>query len=395
MNGDLNEPAYRGGTTPMNQSHPPRIRVLVVDDSALVRKAITDALALDPEIEVVGSACDPYVAREKILKLDPDVLTLDIEMPRMDGLTFLRILMEHHPLPVVVVSSLAQAGSQTALDAIDAGAVDVLAKPDGTMSIGGLGARLAYHVKAAAASTRFARRPRPVTRSSELPLESAADRRLPHGLDGIPDPARPVAAALPPVGVVDPRQLVVLGCSTGGVEALRTILPRLPADLPPVAVVQHISAYFSRVVAQRLDAMCGYEVREAEEGMELRRGLCVIAPGDRHLAVVWQGGGFRARLLATPPVHHCRPAVDVLFRSAAEAAGSRVVAALLTGMGSDGAMGMQAILRAGGRTIAQDEATSVVFGMPRAAIELNAAEQVVPLPRIAEAIVSAVAAQAG
>lgn len=375
----------------MNQSHTARIRVLVVDDSALVRKAITDALALDPEIEVVGSACDPYVAREKILKLDPDVLTLDIEMPRMDGLTFLRILMEHHPLPVVVVSSLAQAGSQSALDAIDAGAVDVLAKPDGTMSIGGLGARLAYHVKAAAASTRFSRRPRPVTRSSELPLEAAPDRSLARGAEPLADAA---VVPLPPVGTVDPRQLVVLGSSTGGVEALRTILPRLPADLPPVAVVQHISAYFSRVVAQRLDAMCRYEVREAEEGMELRRGLCVIAPGDRHLAVVWQGGSYRARLLETPPVHHCRPAVDVLFRSAAEAAGSRVVAALLTGMGSDGAIGMQSILRAGGRTIAQDEATSVVFGMPRAAIELNAAEQVVPLPRIAEAIVKAVAAQA-
>jgi two-component system chemotaxis response regulator CheB len=378
----------------MNTSHPSRIRVLVVDDSALVRKAITDALALDPEIEVVGSACDPYVAREKILKLDPDVLTLDIEMPRMDGLTFLRILMEHHPLPVVVVSSLAQAGSQTALDAIDAGAVDVLAKPDGTMSIGGLGARLAYHVKAAAASTRFSRRTRPVTPSADLPLESAADGSRARAPAPAAASAPPAVVPLPPVGAVDPRQLVVLGSSTGGVEALRTILPRLPADLPPVAIVQHISAYFSRVVAQRLDALCGYEVREAEEGMELRRGLCVIAPGDRHLAVVRQGGTYRTRLLETPPVHHCRPAVDVLFRSAAEAAGSRVVAALLTGMGSDGAMGMQAVLRAGGKTIAQDEATSVVFGMPRAAIELHVAEQVVPLTGIAEAIVKAVAAQA-
>jgi two-component system chemotaxis response regulator CheB len=378
----------------MNQSHPSRIRVLVVDDSALVRKAITDALALDPEIEVVGSACDPYVAREKILKLDPDVLTLDIEMPRMNGLTFLRILMEHHPLPVVVVSSLAQAGSQAALDALDAGAVDVLAKPDGTMSIGGLGARLAYHVKAAAACTRFDRRPRAVTRSPELPLETAADRPPARAVAPAAEAGRSTAAPLPAVGTVDPRQLVVLGASTGGVEALRTILPRLPADLPPVAVVQHISAYFSRVVAQRLDTLCGYEVREAEEGMELRRGLCVIAPGDRHLVVVRQGGGYRARLLETPPVHHCRPAVDVLFRSAAEAAGPRVVAALLTGMGSDGAMGMQAILRAGGVTIAQDEATSVVFGMPRAAIEMHAVEQVLPLPRIAEAIVQAVANRA-
>jgi two-component system, chemotaxis family, protein-glutamate methylesterase/glutaminase len=380
---------------PMNQIQKSRIRVLVVDDSALVRKAITDALALDPEIEVVGSACDPYVAREKILKLDPDVLTLDIEMPRMDGLTFLRILMEHHPLPVVIVSSLAQAGSQTALDAIDAGAVDVLAKPDGTMSIGGLGARLAFHVKAAAASTRFSHRRQPVTRPAELPLEDAPDRSVARGATPAAAPAWQMSGPpLPSVGAVDPRQLVVLGSSTGGVEALRTILPRLPADLPPVAVVQHISAYFSRVVAQRLDALCGYEVREAEEGMELRRGRCVIAPGDRHLAVVSQGGVYRARLLETPPVHHCRPAVDVLFRSAAEAAGPRVVAALLTGMGSDGAMGMQAIRRAGGQTIAQDEATSVVFGMPRAAIELNAAQLVVPLPQIAEAIVKAVAAQA-
>jgi two-component system chemotaxis response regulator CheB len=379
----------------MNHSSPTRIRVLVVDDSALVRKAITDALALDPEIEVVGSACDPYVAREKILKLDPDVLTLDIEMPRMDGLTFLRILMEHHPLPVVIVSSLAQAGSQAALDAIDAGAVDVLAKPDGTMSIGGLGARLAYHVKAAAASARSSRQRQPVTRTAELPLEAAPERGLARGSEPPATPAQHASVVpLPPVGVIDPRQLVVLGSSTGGVEALRTILPRLPADLPPVAVVQHISAYFSRVVAQRLDSMCGYEVHEAEEGMELRRGRCVIAPGDRHLAVVWQGGAYRARLLETPPVHHCRPAVDVLFRSAAEAAGPRVVAALLTGMGSDGAIGMQAIRRAGGRTIAQDEATSVVFGMPRAAIELNAAEQIVPLPRIAEAIVTCVASQA-
>lgn len=374
----------------MNQSPRSPIRVLVVDDSALVRKAIGDALAPDPEIEVVGTACDPYVAREKILRLDPDVLTLDLEMPRMDGLTFLRILMEHHPLPVVVVSSLTQAGSQAALDAMEAGAVDVLAKPDGTMSIGNLGPRLAYHVKAAAASTRFVRRREAPARGVELPLESGgtpAPRPAPR-------PAVPPGPALAPVGFVDPRQLVVIGASTGGVEALRAILPRLPGDLPPIAVVQHISAYFSRVVAERLDTLCGYTVREAQEGMALARGTCVIAPGDRHLAVAWEGGGYRVRLLDTPPVHHCRPAVDVLFRSAARAGGPRVVAALLSGMGSDGALGMQAIREAGGRTIAQDEATSVVFGMPRAAIEAGVAEQVLPLPGIAEGIVRLVAAQA-
>ncbi len=376
----------------MNATPSARIRVLVIDDSALVRKAITDALSLDPEIEVVGSACDPYVAREKILKLDPDVLTLDLEMPRMDGLTFLRILMRHHPLPVVVVSSLTQAGSQAALDAMEAGAVDVLAKPDGTLSIGGLGARLAYHVKAAAASSRFRRAPGAAPLGADLPLEAGPPQGV-GSASRAAEAGRIEPAPLPPVNGLDPRQIVVVGASTGGVEALRTILPRLPAGLPPIAVVQHISAYFSRVVAERLDAICGYDVREAEEGMELRRGLCVIAPGDRHLAVVWQGDAYRVRLLETPPVHHCRPAVDVLFRSAAEAAGPRAVAALLTGMGSDGAVGMQAIRKAGGRTIAQDEASSVVFGMPRAAIELGAAEQVVPLQRMAEAIVQAVTGQ--
>ena len=284
-----------------------RIRVLVVDDSALVRRAITEALGRDPEIEVVGSACDPYVAREKIEQLDPDVLTLDLEMPRMDGLTFLRILMKHHPLPVVVVSSLAQHGSQAAMDAVEAGAVDVLAKPDGTMSIGALADRLAYHVKAAAAAGVGRRHPAEQAPAASPPL---------------PAPGAPF----------DSRQIIVIGGSTGGVEALRTLLPRFPQGLPPIAVVQHISAYFSRVVAERLNALSGLDVREATDGGILRSGSCVIAPGDFHLAVEFVGGAYRTKLLKTPPIHHCRPAVDVLFRSAAEAAGRHAVAALLTGM---------------------------------------------------------------
>lgn len=344
-----------------------KLRVLVVDDSALVRKAITDALASDPDIEVVGTACDAYVAREKIARLDPDVLTLDLEMPRMDGLTFLRILMQHHPLPVVVVSSLAQAGSQVALDALEAGAVDVLAKPDGTMSIGALGERLAFHVKAAAQSARFrAGRPAPTVATSA-----------------------PVAPA--PAARAGDRQLIVIGASTGGIEALRNVLPRFPLGLPPIAVVQHISAYFSRAVAERLDAQCSLEVREAAEGDVLRPGMCVIAPGDAHLAVEFVSGAYRTRLLKTPPVHHCRPAVDVLFRSAADAGGDQVVAALLTGMGSDGAIGMRAIRAAGGTTIAEHESTCVVYGMPRAAIEADAVQRVLPLPAIADAIIDAVA----
>jgi two-component system chemotaxis response regulator CheB len=348
-----------------------RIRVLVVDDSALVRHAITEALGRDPAIEVVGTACDPYVAREKIAQLDPDVLTLDLEMPRMDGLTFLRILMRHHPLPVVVVSSLTQHGSQAALDALEAGAVDVLAKPDGTMSIGNLGERLAFHVKAAAAAG--AKRTPAATR----PTSSSASLTL-------PAPPR-----------FDRRQLIVIGGSTGGVEALRTILTRLPRELPPIAVVQHISAYFSRLVAERLDAISALDVHEAGDDEPLLPGTCVIAPGDFHLAVEAGPGGYRTRLLKTPPIHHCRPAVDVLFRAAAEVAGANAVAVLLTGMGSDGAVGMQRVRAAGGVTIAQDESTCVVYGMPRAAIELGAAERVAPLQGIPEALVAAVARAAG
>jgi two-component system chemotaxis response regulator CheB len=343
-----------------------RLRVLVIDDSALVRRAITEALAADPEIEVVGSACDAFVAREKIARLEPDVLTLDLEMPRMDGLTFLRILMRHHPLPVVVVSSLAQAGSQAALDALEAGAVDVLAKPDGTMSIGMLGERLAFHIKAAAQSVRF------------------RQRRPEGAVTG------PVTPAVTPAVRAGGRQLIVIGASTGGIEALRTVLPRFPREFPPIAVVQHISAAFSRAVAERLDALCSLDVREAAEGDVLRPGMCLIAPGDTHLAVEFVAGAYRARLLKTPPLHHCRPAVDVLFRSAAEAGGAQVVAALLTGMGSDGALGMRAIHAAGGATMAEHESTCVVYGMPRAAIEAGVVERVLPLPTIADAIIDTV-----
>jgi two-component system chemotaxis response regulator CheB len=360
---------------------PRRVRVLVVDDSALVRKALSEALALDPEIEVVGTACDPYVAREKIVRLEPDVLTLDLEMPRMDGMTFLRILMEHHPMPVVVVSSLTQSGSRAALEALEAGAVDVLGKPNGTMSVGDLAGRIAFHVKAAAASGRFAAgasggpgRPRSVVAAPAAP---AAPRRAPGS------------------GRRDPRQLIVIGASTGGVEALRTVLPQLPAGLPPIAVVQHISPHFSGAVAARLDTLSAIRVREAAEGMPLEPGGCLIAPGDQHLAIVRGADGYRARILQTPPIHHCRPSVDVLFRSAAEVAGPHTIAVLLTGMGSDGALGMAAIRRAGGRTVAEHESTCVVYGMPRAAIEAGVVDEVVPLSQVAGAILAAVDAAAG
>ena len=366
-----------------------KLRVLVVDDSALVRKAISDALGQDPEIEVVGSACDPYVAREKILRLQPDILTLDMEMPRMDGLTFLRILMAQHPLPVVVVSSLTQAGSKLAMDAMDAGAVDVLAKPGGSTTVGSLAEKLAFHVKAAAASTRFRNRraPSPLPASAPVRGPAVVPASPAAAVSATPLPAAPpVVSVRPLLGRVDPRQLIVIGSSTGGIEALRTVLPRFPGTMPPVVVVQHISAYFSKVVAERLNSVCAMDVCEAEEGMVLRRGMCVIAPGEHHLAVGWQGDAYRTRLLQSPPIHHCRPSVDVLFRSAAEAAGRHVVAALLTGMGSDGALGMQAIRKAGGTNIAEAEQTCVVYGMPKAAVGLGVVDMVLPLPRIADAI---------
>lgn len=374
---------------PTLQTTPARkIRVLVVDDSALVRKAISDALSADPEIEVVGSACDPYVAREKILRLHPDILTLDMEMPRMDGLTFLKILMAQHPLPVVVVSSLTQAGSKLAMDAIEAGAVDVLAKPGGSTTVGALAEKLAFHVKAAAASTRFRnRRASPTASSGPAPTPTAVRSPSAPAVTGSPLPvASPVVPVRPLLGRVDPRQVIVIGSSTGGIEALRTVLPRFPGTMPPVVIVQHISAYFSKVVAERLNALCAMDVREAEDGMVLRRGMCVIAPGESHLAISWKDDAYRTRLLQSPPVHHCRPSVDVLFRSAAESAGKHAVAALLTGMGSDGALGMQAIRREGGTNIAESEQTCVVYGMPKAAVALGVVDMVLPLPRIADAI---------
>jgi two-component system, chemotaxis family, protein-glutamate methylesterase/glutaminase len=376
-------------SVPTIQATPARkLRVLVVDDSALVRKAISDALSADPEIEVVGSACDPYVAREKILRLHPDILTLDMEMPRMDGLTFLKILMAQHPLPVVVVSSLTQAGSKLAMDAIEAGAVDVLAKPGGSTTVGALAEKLAFHVKAAAASTRFRNR-RASSTASSGPAPGTTAVRSPSApvVTGSSLPAAsPVIPVRPLLGRVDPRQVIVIGSSTGGIEALRTVLPRFPGTMPPVVIVQHISAYFSKVVAERLNALCAMDVREAEDGMVLRRGMCVIAPGESHLAIGWKDDAYRTRLLQSPPVHHCRPSVDVLFRSAAEAAGKHVVAALLTGMGSDGALGMQAIRREGGTNIAESEQTCVVYGMPKAAVGLGVVDMVLPLPRIADAI---------
>lgn len=344
------------------------IKVLVVDDSALVRKTITDTLAHDPDIEVVGVANDPLIAMDKVARLQPDVMTLDMEMPRMDGLTYLRQLQkERSPIAVVVISSLTQQGSQIALDAMEAGASEVLAKPDGSMSVGALAGKLAFHIKAAhAAKKRF----RP---TAAVPTARAA-------------PVLKRAPAWAGTGALE-RRLIVVGASTGGVEALRSLLPSLPAGLPPILVVQHIPAFFSKAVAERLNELCPYEVREAVNDEPVLPGQCLIAPGNYHLMVVAGAGGYRTRLTQSPPVHFCRPAVDVLFRSAAELAGKHTLGVLLTGMGSDGAQGMQAIRRAGGTNLAEHEDSCVVYGMPRAAVALGVVDKSVTLERMPEVII--------
>ncbi len=368
------------------------IRVLVVDDSALVRKIITTSLASVPGIEVVGTAPDPYIARDKLLALNPDVMTLDLEMPRMDGLTFLRLIMKHRPMPVVVFSSLTGPGSSKALEALQAGAVEVLGKPGSAFSAYEDGNRLAEKIRGAAQARVRPSSPTPPQpaptevrqASTEARHASAEVRRVEPGV------AQPqVAPAVPPLRrAPGPRELILMGASTGGTEALKEVLRALPGNLPGICIVQHIPAYFSRAFANRLNELCEMEVREAQHGDEIKAGLALVAPGGQHLCVRWMAGRYVAELNEGPQVHHQRPAVDILFDSAAKAgAGPHSQVVLLTGMGADGARGMLVLRQAGATTIAQNEETCVVFGMPREAIRMGAAQKVLPLGHIAAEIV--------
>ncbi|MBI4874106.1 MAG: chemotaxis response regulator protein-glutamate methylesterase [Acidobacteria bacterium] len=336
-----------------------KTRILIVDDSAIVRKLLSEALSGEKDLEVVGTAPDPVVARDKILALNPDVLTLDIEMPRMDGLTFLRKLMHYRPMPVVVISSLGQAGCQAALEALRLGAVEVLAKPGGPYSVGELRMDLAAKIRAAAAA-----------RLRIAPAEPAA---------------RPEPPPAPPAP--DGSAIIAIGASTGGTEAIQQVLTRMPANSPGIVITQHIPPVFSRAFANRLNEICPLEVKEACDGGALARGRVLIAPGNLHMLLRKSpGGGFRVAVQDGPRVCYQRPSVDVMFSSVAEAAGSQAVGALLTGMGADGARGLLKMKQTGARTIAQDEASCVVFGMPKEAIRLGAAHQVVSLGRMPAAI---------
>lgn len=333
------------------------IRVLVVDDSAVVRKALAAELSRQPGIEVVGVAMDPYVARERIIELRPDVITLDVEMPRLDGLSFLQQLMKHHPLPVVIVSSLTPAHSELALRALQLGAVEVVPKPGSTYSIPDVSGRLAHAIRAAATAR----------------------------VHGAHAPQRP-AAPVRPFRIRTTHKLVAVGASTGGTVAIEAVLSRLPADAPGMVIVQHMPAGFTRAFAERLDQVCAMDVREAREGDQLAPGLALIAPGDRHMLLRRSGARWGVILKDGPPVHHQRPSVDVLFQSVASSAGPNALGVLLTGMGADGAEGLGAMRKSGAHTLAQDERTSVVFGMPREAIRLGAAVEVLPLGDIPRAI---------
>ncbi len=348
----------------------PRIRVLVVDDSALVRQTLTEVLSSDPGIEVIGAAGDPFAAADRIGEQVPDVITLDIEMPRMDGLTFLQKIMSQHPIPVIICSSLAGEGAASALKALEYGAVEVIAKPrlGSKQFLQESRAMLCDAVKSAAAARVRVRKPG-YTVAPKLTADAILSRATGPMLETT-------------------EKVVAIGASTGGTEALRALLEVLPPDAPGIVIVQHMPEMFTRAFAQRLDGLCRISVKEAESNDTVLKGRALIAPGNHHLLLKRSGARYYVELKEGPLVSRHRPSVDVLFRSAARYAGRNSVGVILTGMGDDGARGMLEMKQAGAATVAQDEATSVVFGMPNEAIKLGAVDKILPLEAIAGSILA-------
>ncbi len=340
------------------------IKVLVVDDSALIRSLLSEIIRADPQLQLVGAASDAFVARDLIKKHAPDVITLDVEMPRMDGLTFLDKLMRGRPTPVVMISSLTEQGSESTLRALELGAIDFVCKPRLGISEGmqAYAAEIRAKLKVAAGARLFKR--------------AAAAR-----------PAT-METLMPATTIIGTEKLIAIGASTGGTEAIKDVLLGLPADSPGVVITQHMPAGFTRSFAERLNRLSRLTVSEAQDGDRILPGHALIAPGGMHLLVTRSGANYVARLSEAPPVNGHRPAVDLMFHSAARCAGRNLIAALLTGMGRDGAQGLLAIRQSGGYTLAQDEASCVVYGMPREAAAIGAAEEVLALAAIAPALIA-------
>jgi len=357
-----------------------KIKVLIVDDSALVRQILVEIMKTARDIEVVGTASDPYMARERIKETNPDVLTLDVEMPRMDGLTFLANLMRLRPMPVLMVSSLTERGAETTLKALELGAVDFVSKPkvDIAGTLRDFGEEILTKIRVAAGA-RVSARSAPAAALAVPPKHSA-------------DAIIPLASRARFLRTTD--RIVAVGSSTGGTEAIRELLMALPADAPAIVIAQHIPAAFSAPFARRMDSLTRLSVCEPSDGQHIKPGHVYIAPGGRHLLVERDGAHYRCRLNDGPPVNRHCPSVDVLFRSVAQQVGPNAVGIMLTGMGDDGARGLKEMHDAGAPTLAQDEATSVVWGMPGAAVRLGAVDEVLPLSQIAEALMR-VAGEAG
>lgn len=347
-----------------------KIRVLTIDDSALIRQILAKILSRDPDIEVVGAAPDPLIARQKIRDLNPDVITLDVEMPRMDGLTFLEQLMAERPMPVVMVSSLTEAGCATTLRALELGAVDFFTKPKLDIQAG-------VEEQAQVLITK---------------IKAAASARIRRPVAAPPAPSQPLASS----AMIKTTDVVIaIGSSTGGTEAVKDILAALPPNMPPVLVTQHMPERFTRSWANRLNELSRLSVKEAQDGDSVLPGHALIAPGNYHMTLIRSGARYAVRITQDPPVNRHRPSVDVLFDSVAKYAGPNAIGVILTGMGADGANGLLAMRQAGAHTIAQDEATCVVFGMPKEAIRRGAVDCVLPLQDIAGHLLARVTQPSG
>jgi len=347
-----------------------KIKVLIVDDSAVVRQTLSDILSSDPEIEVMAAAGDPFVAAQRLRDEVPDVITLDVEMPKMDGLTFLKKIMSQHPIPVVMCSSLTGSGSETAMKAIEYGAVEIIPKPRvGTKQFLEESRILICDTVKAAAQAKVRRiSPRTLTAAPKL----TADAVL----------AKPSGTAM----IQTTEKVVVVGASTGGTEALRDFLEAMPADTPGIVIVQHMPENFTAAFSKRLDGLCKITIKEAEDGDTVVRGRALIGPGNRHVLLKRSGARYYVEVKDGPLVSRHRPSVDVLFRSAARYAGKNAIGVIMTGMGDDGARGMREMKEAGAYNFAQDEASCVVFGMPKEAIKLGAVDRVLPLDALAAAV---------